>query len=54
MLIQAPMLDQPPDTTAYAVAGYIAIFLLLFLFLVFLHRQQRKLRGQVKSISESM
>ena len=48
------MPNQPPDSTAYAVVGYIAIFTLLFLFLIFLHRIQRKLRDLVKSISESM
>ena len=50
--VSAP--NQTPDTMGYAVAGYLAIFVLLFLFLVFLQRKQRKLRGQVKSISGSM
>ncbi len=54
MFNQVSASNQPPDSTAYAIAGYIAIFALLFLFLVFLHRKQRKLRDQVKSISESM
>ena len=54
MLNQVSVPNQPPDSTAYAVAGYIAIFALLFLFLIFLHRKQRKLRDQVKSISTSM
>jgi len=54
MFTQISSPNQPPDSTPYAIAGYIAIFALLFLFLVFLHRKQRKLRDQVKSLAKSM
>lgn len=53
MLSQVAAPNQPPDSTPYLVAGYIAIFALLFLFLLFLHGKQRKLRDQAKSLSES-
>ncbi len=54
MFSQVLAQNQTPDTTAYAIAGYVAIFALLFLFLVFLQRRQRRLRDQMKSISTSM
>ena len=53
MLSQVAAPNQPPDSTPYLVAGYIAIFALLFLFLLFLHGKQRKLRDQAKALSES-
>ncbi len=51
MLEQAPVGDQPPETLAYAVAGYVAIFALLFFFLAYLGRKQRSLQERLKSIS---